>query len=122
MPVGTDIGRGGSFWSCTTGSIPADKACYAWKFMRATGHKRDNADMANGFLLWANPAIQKPKPMCLDEIEKQSGNDVRLYAHSITRGTQRRVTICPVSTSVWWVAERESIDDLAFGTVVLGQF
>ena len=127
VPVGTFLGRGGngSFVALTNETIPVDKQRYAWKFTRITSHKRDQADTANGFLLWSKDGIAagKPKPICMDEIEKQLGNDVRLYVHSMTRGqNQKRVTIVPSPTAVWWVADLSAIGDSDFDANVLVQF
>ena len=131
IPVGTMLGRGGNgtFVSLANETLPEDKKRFAWKYTRITSHKRDVAESANGYLLWANEGaiprsnFTKHKPMCLSDIEQTLGNDVRLYGHSITRGqNQKRVTIVPSPTMVWWVAELSAIGDTDFDTNTLGQF
>ena len=78
------------------------------------------------------PAVggsDKPEFKTLDVIEKELGNNVTLYGHSITRpaagaAPTAKVTITPASTPVVWCPAR-SEEGLAFGNFssdMLGQF
>ena len=62
----------------------------------------------------------KPKLTHLDEIEKEMGNLLTLYAHGITRGHGNKVTITPSPTPVVWVCTGEATSE--FSTDNLGPY
>ena len=134
VPVATCLGQGGlgSFVSLVSGSIEAAKAPFAWRFTRITGHKKDNAELANGFMVFnkaGTPIQGKPKLTCLHEIEKELGNSLTLYGHAITRGATK-VTITPSPSLVAWVPTMPAVGGSgsdnnhaeAFSASALGQY
>ena len=111
LQTATFLGKGGigGFQSLVSDALSPDKKPFAWRFTRITSHKRDNAEMANAFLIY-NPdgsasggSDGKVTPTCLADIEKTLGNNVTLYGHAITRGGKTKVTITPASTPVAWI-------------------
>jgi hypothetical protein len=62
----------------------------------------------------------------MDGIEKELGNNVTLYAHSITRGstpsTATKVTVVPAVTPVVWCPNQTDLADGKFCSDVLGQY
>ena len=62
----------------------------------------------------------KPKLTHLDEIEKEMGQLLTLYAHGITRGNGNKVTVTPSPTPVAWVCTVEATS--AFSTDNLGPY
>ena len=91
--------------------------------VRLTGYKRDNAELANGFMIFNKngvPLEGKPKLVCLADIEKEIGNNVSIYGHAITRGGVK-VTITPSPSAVAWVLAAPAVAD-DFHHSNLGQY
>ena len=93
VPAGTFIGQGGQgrFVSLVTQSIEESKKDFSWRYTRLAGFKKDTAELANGFMIFNKDGALEGKPKCvlLSEVEKEIGNNVSAYAHSITRGEPR---------------------------------
>ena len=88
-------------------ALPEVKKACAWRFTRITSHKRDSAELANGYLIYHGSGVPasgaKITPQALYDIEKTLGNNVTLYGHAITRGGKTKVTITPAATPVVWI-------------------
>jgi hypothetical protein len=125
LPAGSFLGTGGrgSLVSLVSSALTDAQKPFAWRYTRITNHKRDSAELANGFLLFnkgGQPlAPGKPKLMHLDAIETELGNKVTLYGHSITRGNGNKVTVVPSPTTVVWISG-EGTDE--FSTDTLGHY
>ena len=94
MPAGTLIGQGGlgKFVSLVSQSIEEAVKDFSWRYTRFTGFKKDNAELANGFMIFNKtgaPLEGKPSCVLLCDVERELGNNVQLYAHAITRGVPR---------------------------------
>ena len=106
VPAGTFIGQGGQgrFVSLATQSIEEDKKDFSWRCTRLTGFKKDNAELANGFMIFnkaGTPLEDKPKCVLLSDVENEIGNNLTLYAHAITRwGSQGHDYTKPDASSV----------------------
>ena len=90
VPAGALIGQGGqgTFVSLVTQNIEDDKKDFAWRYTRITGFKKDNAELANGFMIFnktGTPLEGHPKLVLLHEVEGELGNNLTLYGHAITR-------------------------------------
>ena len=133
VPAGTFIGQGGQgrFVSLVTQSIDEDKKDFSWRYTRLTGFKKDNAELANGFMIFnkaGTPLEGKPKCVLLSDVEQEIGNNLTLYAHAITRGGAK-VTITPSPTPVVWLPHAPAVGGEGSGSGVanfeaatLGQF
>ena len=115
LPVASFLGQGGqgSFVSLVNSPVEDAKRPFTWMYTRLTGYKRDNAELANGFMIFNKngvPLEGKPKLVCLADIEKEMGNNVTMYGHAITRGGAR-VTITPSPSAVAWVPAAPAVGD-----------
>ena len=125
LPVASFLGQGGqgSFVSLVNSPVEDAKRPFTWMYTRLTGYKRDNAELANGFMIFNKngaPLEGKPKLVCLADIEKEMGNNVTMYGHAITRGGAR-VTITPSPSAVAWVPAAPAVGD-EFHSSNLGQY
>ena len=136
LPAGTCLGRGGpgNFVSMAKDSkdtVPEEKLPFCWRFTRLTGYTKDNAQLANGYMIFnrAGTPLQlgEQKMVCLSDIEKIIGNNLTLYGHSITRGGTK-VTITPSTSPVVWVPQAPAVggesssDPPDFSAETLGAF
>ncbi len=133
LPVAACVGQGGqgSFISLVSNSIDSAKLAFSWRYTRITGYKKDNAELANGFMVFNKaglPLQGKPKLSCLHDIEREIGNNLTLYGHAITRGGAK-VTITPSPSPVAWVPSMPAVggdsngpDPAAFSASTLGQY
>ena len=133
VPAGALIGQGGqgTFVSVVTQNIEDDKKDFAWRYTRITGFKKDNAELANGFMIFnktGTPLEGHPKLVLLHEVERELGNNFVLYGHAITRGGSK-VSITPSPTPVVWLPNAPAIGGEGSGLGVekfeaatLGQF
>ena len=131
VPAGTCIGQGGQgrFVSLVSQSIEQDKKDFSWRYTRLTGFKKDNAELANGFMIFnkaGTPLEGKPSCVVLCDVEKEIGNNVTLYAHAITRGGAK-VTITPSPAPVVWLPQAPAVGGEGpgvanFEAATLGQF
>ena len=107
LQANTYLGQGGpgKFQSLVTHNLLENQKDFAWRFTRITAYKKDNTELANGFMIFnkaATPLEGKPKLVLLADVEADLGNNVTLYGHAITRGGSK-VTITPSpSPVVWW--------------------
>ena len=109
LGVGTYLGQGGpgSFVNLVNTRVEPAKVAYSWRFTRLTGHKKDNAELANGFVVLNKDGAaisnqSRPKLSCLGDVESEFGNNVTLWGHAITRGGAK-VTITPSPSPIAWV-------------------
>ena len=95
VPTGTYLGQAGpgAFVSIATTQLTEKQTPVAWRWTRITSHKRDNAELANAFLILikditepADGSKVKPKLLTMEDNEKEVGSNISLYGHSITRG------------------------------------
>ena len=93
MAVGTYLGQGGpgSFMNLVSDVVDLAKVEFSWRFTRLTGYQKDNAQLANGYMVLntdGKPLSQqiKPKLSCLSDIETELGNNVTVWGHAVTRG------------------------------------
>ena len=105
--VATFLGQGGqgSFVSLVIAKPDEDHLKRAWRYTRLTGYKKDNAELANGYMIFnkeGKPLEGKPKLSHLADVEKEIGTSVALYGHAITRGGAK-VTITPSPSPVVWM-------------------
>jgi hypothetical protein len=141
MPVGTYLGQGGpgSFVNLVNSTVEPAKVAFSWRFTRLTGHKRDNAELANGYMVLNKdgaplPQNSKPKLSCLSDIETELGNNVTVWGHAITRGGTK-VTMVPSPSPIAWVPASPAVggnseggedgsgsQKRVFGAATLGQF
>ena len=131
VPAGTCIGQGGPgrFVSLVAQGIEQDIKDFAWRYTRLTGFKKDNAELANGFMIFnkaGTPLEGKPSCVVLCDVEKEIGNNVTLYAHAITRGGAK-VTITPSPAPVVWLPQAPAVGGEGpgvanFEAATLGQF
>ena len=112
-----------------------DKKPYGWRWTRITNHKKDTAEQANAAMIHVKteapvidgkaPVIDGKKWSTLEDIEKDLGHPVNLYAHAITRpsGPKGKVHIQPATTAVCWVpAHGDDRADATFSPESLGQW
>ena len=131
LPAGTLLGRGGpgGFVSLVRDKVPDEKLAFSWRFTRLTGFKKDNAELANGYMIFNKAGtplpLGKQKLMCLSDIETDLGNSVTVYGHAITRGGTK-VTITPSPSPVVWIPHAPAVggSDAApdFSADALGAF
>jgi len=142
MAVGTYLGQGGpgSFVNLSNAVVDSAKLEFSWRFTRLTGHHKDNAQLANGYMVLnkdGKPLSQQSKPTlsCLSDIEKELGNNVTVWGHAITRGGNK-VIMNPSPSPVAWVPSSPAVGGnfeggedssgsqggTVFGTATLGQF
>ena len=129
LQIGTCLGQGGNgqFQSLVSDALPEVKKAFAWRFTRITSHKRDSAELANGYLIYHGSGVPasgaKITPQALYDIEKTLGNNVTLYGHAITRGGKTKVTITPAATPVVWIPNFSSEKtDESFSVYSLGHW
>ena len=90
---------------------------------------RKTLQSANGYLIFnkeGTPIEGKPKLSLLPDIEKELGNKLMLYGHSITRGGTK-VAITPSPSPVVWVPAAPAVGGsgsgiAAFSASTLGQY
>ena len=107
------------------------KKDFAWRYTRITGFKKDNAERANGFMIFnktGTPLEGHPKLVLLHEVERELGNNLALYGHAITR-ERSKVWITPSPTPVVWLpnapatgGEGSGLGVEKFEAATLGQF
>ena len=127
LPALSYLGKGGpgAFLNPATTQLEASKVPYGWRFTRYTQHKKDVSEHANGYFVFnkdGGAVGGKPKLQAVADIEKELGNNLTLYGHSITRGGNK-VTITPAPSPVVWVptlGEQAAVG--AFTPDNLGQF
>ena len=107
LQANTYLGQGGpgKFQSLVLHNLLEHQKDFAWRFTRITAYKKDNAELANGYMIFnkgTTPLEGKPKLMLLADVEADLGNNVTLYGHAITRGGSK-VTITPSPSSVVWL-------------------
>jgi len=132
IAVGTVLGHGGpgKFVSLVQQSLEPGMEPFAWRWTRITNHKRDSVDLGGAMIFQKDGAGQTlsapPVLKTMEAIEKELGNNVTLYGHSITRptGTTAKVTIVPAATPVVWCPARTEAELVVdrFCSNVLGQF
>ena len=106
-----------------------DKQQFAWRYTRITGYKKDSAELANGYVIFNKehtPLEGTPKLSLLSDVEKELGNNLTLYGHSITRGGAK-VTITPSPSPVVWVPAAPAVGGSGTGVAdfsasTLGQY
>ena len=94
-----------------------------------TGYKKDNAELANGYLIFnkeGTPLEGMPKLSLLSDIERELGHNLTLYGHSITRGGAK-VSITPSQSPVVWVPAAPAVGGSGsgiadFSASTLGQY
>ena len=131
VAAGTIVGKGGTgtFVSLVSTALPDDKLQYCWRYTRFAAYKKDNAELANGYMVFnktGQSLTGKPKFMLLAEIEADIGNNVTVYGHAITRGGTK-VTITPSPSPVVWAPSAPAVGGAdsqtpAFSTDALGQY
>ena len=122
-------GGTGTFESLVRTPLPDDKLQYCWRYTRFAAYKKDNAELANGYMVFnktGQSLTGKPKFMLLAEIEADIGNNVQIYGHAITRGGTK-VTITPSPSPVVWAPFAPAVGGAnsqtpAFSTDELGQY
>ena len=128
VPTGTYLGQAGpgTFVSIATTQLTEKQTPIAWRWTRITSHKRDNAELANAFLILVKDLTEpadggkvKPKLLTLEDIEKEVGNNISLYGHSITRGGASKVTITPAPGPIAFVPNPNE-DPSTFSYKLLG--
>ena len=115
--------------SLVSTALPDDKLQYCWRYTRFAAYKKDNAELANGYMVFnktGQSLTGKPKFMLLAEIEADIGNNVTVYGHAITRGGTK-VTITPSPSPVVWAPSAPAVGGAdsqtpAFSTDALGQY
>jgi hypothetical protein len=132
LPGGAFLGQGGpgSFVNLVQNALPEAQVSFAWRYTRFTGYKKDNAELANGYMILNKagsplPGNIKPKLVYLSEIEAELGNSVTLYGHAVTRGGAKKVTITPSKSPVSWVPATPAVGGASpppFSTGTLGQY
>ena len=93
-----------------------------------TSHKRDAAEAGNAYIgyipdVTAAPADGgKPKLHTMEDIEREIGDKLSLYGHSVTRGSGKtQVTITPPAAPVVYVPSRQTSPE-QFGHKTLGSW
>ena len=93
-----------------------------------TSHKRDAAEAGNAYMCYiadvtAAPADGgKPTLHTMEDIEKEIGDKLSLYGHSVTRGSGKtKVTITPSAAPVVYVPSRQTSPE-QFGHKTLGSW
>jgi hypothetical protein len=132
LPSGTFFGHGGpgTFISLVQQALEPSKEKCAWRWTRISTHKRDSPELGGAMIFQrgtsGEPDGTVPILSTLDAIEKELGNNVTLYAHSITRGstpfTATKVTVVPAVTPVVWCPHQTDLADGKFCSGVLGQY
>ena len=123
VPAGTLIGQGGQgkfVANIEEDMTYPDMKDFCWRYTRLTGYKKDNAELANGFMIFNKtgaPLEGKPSRVLLCDVEKEIGHNVKLYAHSITRGAHK-VTITPSPVPVAWLAQAPAVGGEGSGSGV----
>ena len=88
-------GGTGTFESLVRTPLPDDKLQYCWRYTRFAAYKKDNAELAIGYMVLnktGQSLTGKPKFVLLAEIEADIGNNATVYGHAITRGGTKVTT------------------------------
>ena len=115
LGIGTFLGQGGpgSFINLVNTAVGPMKAQYSWRYIRLTGHKKDIAELANGYMVLNRDGMplsanHKPTMRCLSDIEAELGNNVTVWGHAVTRGGTK-VTITPSPSPITWAPAKPAV-------------